>query len=92
VRDKGGRPTEWSPDKRDELITDVERVKKEYGFATDDDALKHLTKSGKWARPPRRDDPNKWIKRLKNELGRERSVRRSLLKLVEKLRSPNPKN
>ena len=95
VRDKGGRPTEWPPEKLDELVNDVNRVKKEHGFATDDDALKHLTKSGKWARPPKRDDPNKWIKRLKNELGRGRGVRRSveeLLNLIEKIRSSNPKN
>jgi hypothetical protein len=95
MRDKGGRPPEWSPDKLDKLITDVDRVKKEYGFTNDDDALEHLTKAGDWARPPRRDDSNKWIKRLKNELGRERRIRRcadDLQKLAEKISSSNPEN
>jgi hypothetical protein len=95
MRDKGGRPTEWPPEKRDELITAVDRVKKEHGFATDDEALKHLTMKEKWARPPRQDDSAKWIKRLKNELGRERSIRRwadDLQKSLEKIRSSNPEN
>ena len=95
MRDKGGRNTYWTPEKLDELIADVDRVKKEHGFATDDDTLKHLTKAGKWARPPKRDDSNKWIKRLKNELGHARCIRRcadDLQKLAEKISSSNPEN
>jgi hypothetical protein len=95
VRDKGGRPTEWSPKDHDELVADVDRVKKEHGFATDDEALRHLAQSGKWPRPPKQDDLNKWIKRLKNELGRARSIRQivdGLEKLVDKIRSSNPEN
>lgn len=92
VRDKGGRPTEWTPEQLDELITDVDRAKKQHGFATDDEALRHLTQ--KWARPPRQDDLSKWVKQLKNKLGRARRIRRvvdELQGLAEKIRA-NPKN
>jgi hypothetical protein len=94
MRDKGGRPTEWTPERFDELVTDVDGIKKKHGFTTDDEALRHLTQAGKWSRPSRQDDLNKWIKRLKNELGRARSVRQiedGLEKLVEKIRS-SPEN
>jgi hypothetical protein len=80
MRDKGGRLPDWTPDKRDELIADVDRVKKEYRFATDDEALKHLTKSGKWARQAGR-DPNKWRKTLKNMLSKARSEQRIINRL-----------
>lgn len=88
-----GRPTDWTPENLDELVADVDRVKKEHGFATDDEALRHLAQSEKWRRPLKKDDPNKWIKRLKNELGKHRKVRHivdDLLTLVDKIRSSNP--
>jgi hypothetical protein len=94
MRDKGGRPTEWTPERFDELVTDVDGIKKKHGFTTDDEALRHLTQAGKWSRPSRQDDLNKRIMRLKNELGRARSVRQiedGLEKLVEKIRS-SPEN
>jgi len=75
MRDKGGRPTDWTPDRHYELMADVDRAKKKYGFATDDEAVKHLTKSGKWARQPGR-DLDKWRKTLKNMLGSARKVQR----------------
>jgi hypothetical protein len=28
MRDKGGRPPDWTPDRRDELMADVDRAKK----------------------------------------------------------------
>jgi hypothetical protein len=84
MRDKGGRPTDWTPEKRDELRADVDRVKKKYGFATDDEALKHLTKSGKWARQPGR-DPDKWRKTLKNALGHARSDQRVINPVINRL-------
>jgi hypothetical protein len=90
-----GRRTDWTPEKLDELVADVDRDKKEHGFATDDEALRHLAQSGKWPRPLKQDDLNKWIKRLKNELGKHRKVQRisnDLMTLVDKIRSSNPEN
>ena len=99
MRDKGGRPTDWTPDRHYELMLDVDRAKKKYGFATDDEALKHLTmtKSGKWARQPDR-DLDKWRKTLKNMLGKARKLQRAVNHLdaeADRLRaelSSNPEN
>lgn len=77
MRDKGGRKTYWTPEKLNELATDVDRVKKKHRFATDDDALKHLTKAGKWARQSGR-DLDKWHKTLKNALAQARTTNRLL--------------
>lgn len=78
---KGGRPAEWTAEKLDGLVADVERVKKENGFDTDEGALKHLTSAGQWAPKPRR-DPDKWRKTLKNALARARKIERKAGELL----------
>jgi hypothetical protein len=93
MRDKGGRRAFWTAKRLDELLTDVEAAKKEYGFTTDAEALRHLTKSRKWARMARR-EPDQWLKVLKNSLALSKTVRREadrLLALVERTRA-NPEN
>jgi hypothetical protein len=94
MRDKGGRKAYWTPERHDNLVTDVDRTKKEHGFATDDEALRHLAQSGKWARPSKQDDLTKWVKRLKNELGRARTIERAVddLMALADWRAPNPEN
>ncbi len=97
MRDKGGRKAWWTPEKRDELISDVDRVKKKYGFSTDNDAIKHLAKAGKWARQSSR-DPDKRLKTLKNTLAEARTIRRRVDQLnaeADRLRAAsgsNPEN
>jgi hypothetical protein len=59
------------------LVTDVDRVKKKYGFSGDDDAIRHLTKAGKWGRQSGR-DLEKWRKTLKNTLAQARKTDRLL--------------
>jgi hypothetical protein len=90
MRDKGGRRTYWTPDKLDALATDVDRIKKKYKFSTDDDAIKHLTRAGKWARQSGR-DADKWRKTLKNALAQARTIQRETNRLLAGL-SPNPEN
>jgi hypothetical protein len=96
MRDKGGRKAEWTPEKLDELIADVDRVKKEHGFTTDDEALKHLAHT-KWARSSNR-DPRKRHKTLKNTLARARLIQHETdywLAKADRLlarKSSNPEN
>ena len=77
VRDtKGGRPTSWTAEQLDALVIEVDTAKKKYGLShRARDALKHITKSGKWARPANR-DPEKWVKTLKNLTATHRKVQR----------------
>jgi hypothetical protein len=91
---KGGRPTEWTPDKLDQLLTDVDAAKKKFPGSTDEEALRIITQKGKWARPPNRDQ-NKWIKDLKNTLANARRINRDVNRLLERLeeiRRENPGN
>ncbi len=97
MRDKGGRKADWTPEKLDELVADVDRVKKEHRFVTDDEALRHLAQSGKWARDPDH-DPRKRHKTLKNTLARARLIQRQTDRLLAKADrllaklSSNPEN
>jgi hypothetical protein len=95
VRDnKGGRPTNWTLEQLDALVTDVDNAKKKYNFSTDEDALKHIAKSGKWARFAHR-DPDKRIKTLKNLIGRARKIQSGvddLFARLEEIRRENPEN
>ena len=98
VPDNGGRPTNWTIEQLDALMADVDDAKRRFNLSTDDGALKHITKNGKWARPPNRDQ-NKWIKTLKNLLGAARKIERetkpgvdALFARLEELRRENPEN
>jgi hypothetical protein len=96
VRDTtGGRPKSWTAGRLDALVVDVDTAKRKYGLPTDEDALKYITKRGKWARPANR-DPDKWVKTLKNLLATHRKVQRGLDDLIAMLeeikRQTNPGN
>lgn len=96
VRDnKGGRPTNWTAEQLDALVVDVDTAKKKYDLPTDQAALEHITKSGKWARPANRNS-NKWIKTLKNLIATHRKVQRGrddLIAMLEEIkRQTNPEN
>lgn len=88
MRDKGGRRPHWTPDKLNALATDVDRAKKKYGFSTDDSAIKHLTRAGKWARQSDR-EADKWRKTLKNALAQARTIQRETNRW---LAASNPEN
>jgi hypothetical protein len=94
---KGGRKTDWTPEKLDELIADVDRAKKEHGFSADDEALRLIAQLPKWARHPSR-DPHKRQKTLKNVLARARIIQRDTNRLLAKADrllaklSSNPEN
>jgi hypothetical protein len=94
VRDKGGRLTDWTPEKLAELAAAVDEAKRKYGLSTDDVALRHIAKSGKWARSSNR-GLDQWIKTLKNTLSIARRFQRDfndLLEKVEELKRENPEN
>jgi hypothetical protein len=93
MRDRGGRKPYWTPKKFNQLRADVDRAKKEHGFATDDEALRHLARSGEWARQSSRDS-DKWRKTLKNALAQERAIQRDLDRLLTRLEQirPDPEN
>ena len=81
---KGGRPTERKTEWLDELIIAVTDAKKLPEISTDDEALRHIAKSGKWRRPADR-DLGAWVKTLKNLLARTRRIERGVSRLQEKL-------
>ena len=94
VRDtKGGRPTRWKTEELDALVVDVDAAKKLYKLSTAEDALKHITKTGKWARPATR-DLDKWVKTLKNLIASHREFQRCFDDLTARLeelqRQTNP--
>ena len=94
VRDtKGGRPPSWTAERFDALMVAVDDAKRRYKLSTDDDALKYITRTGKWARPANRDQ-DKWIKTLKNSLGRARKIQCGVDDLLYGLKkfSANPEN
>jgi hypothetical protein len=97
VRDtKGGRPIQWTAEQLDALVVEVDTVKKKYNLSTDEAALRHITKSGKWARLANR-DPDKWIKTLKNLIAARRKIQRGADELFARLEEieradPNPEN
>jgi hypothetical protein len=91
---KGGRPTEWSTEQLDELIIAVTDARKLPGISTDDEALKHIAKSGKWGRSPDQDLGAR-VKTLKNVLARARRIQREVSRLLERLQEikrGNPEN
>jgi hypothetical protein len=77
IRDngKGGRPTKWTQEELDKLVNAVADAKEKYGLATDEEALRYITKQGKWDH----DDRTKLRKTLKNKLAAERRARRVLI-------------
>jgi hypothetical protein len=81
-RGKGGRRTEWTREKLDKLLNDVNDAKAEYG--TDEEALHYITRRGKWGCALGR-DPAKWRKTLKNILTTERKTQRCYADLLLRL-------
>jgi len=99
---KGGRPTKWTPEELDKLLSDVDDAKRRHGRVTDEEALRYITRRGKWRCLPGR-DPTKWRKTLKNLLAAERraerdagelarQAQRHLVEGVERIRCDNPEN
>jgi hypothetical protein len=101
VRDtKGGAPTKWTVEQLDALVAEVDTAKKNYNLPTDEAALRHITKSGRWARP-QNSDTGQWIKTLKNLMAAHRKVQREVQRGLDDLtarleelqrQGPNPEN
>ena len=56
-----------------------------YDLRTDEEALKHITKNGKWSRSANR-DAGKWIKTLRNLVAAARKTSAALMISLQDLR------
>jgi DNA mismatch repair ATPase MutL len=92
AQNKTGRPTKWHPDRLEELLAEVDAIKKETGV-TDREALSRAAQKKKWGPPANhRGDRSAWIETLESRLQdakRQRKMYLNALKLLEECRPRN---
>jgi hypothetical protein len=84
-RKKVGRRNKWSVDRLCELLSDVEKRKKQSDLKSDREALRQIASLRKWGPPA--NHPGDWVETLESRLQEAKKLRRNLDKILEILRN-----